>query len=466
MMTQQEADPQVRPRFRRSRIVLTLLAIVLLCLSPLEFRAMRLAAVPNISEPFDVREFGTVSIPEPDNAFVLYEQAASSLTPPSAAVSKDLDQATEEGWTAASADVRAWVESNKTSIETYRLGSERPNFLYHQPLDYRVDITLPVTQELRTLARLARLEASRREDAGDVAGAWALYKAMLRSSRHTGMHGCLIERLVGIAIQATAVGPILRWSARSDVDAQLLAQALGDLRASGQMTVPLSVGIKIEYIVLSHALNHPESLAIDDALKGLETPPGRVWMFMNGEPDLSRRVMCLIVANQLSQCDLPAWERAPITMGGAGLFETDGAGASEPGNLPSAAKIKEWTAQTLIARRIVPAIAQAIQAVTRDEAKQAGLEAALAAQLHYREHRRVPDRIEDLEGKYLPQIPRDPFGKSGQSLRYRREDDGAIIWSIGPDGIDNEGLIEFPRPDQSGDLLFKIEVPQPKETSK
>jgi hypothetical protein len=38
---------------------------------------------------------------------------------------------------------------------------------------------------------------------------------------------------------------------------------------------------------------------------------------------------------------------------------------------------------------------------------------------------------------YLERIPLDPF--DGAPLRYRRLDDGVVIYSVGPDGKDNGG---------------------------
>jgi len=58
----------------------------------------------------------------------------------------------------------------------------------------------------------------------------------------------------------------------------------------------------------------------------------------------------------------------------------------------------------------------------------------------------------------LTNVPLDPF--DGKPLRYRQTETGFHIWSIGPDGIDQNGK---PRPrnssDQAHDLLFTIEFP-------
>jgi hypothetical protein len=66
---------------------------------------------------------------------------------------------------------------------------------------------------------------------------------------------------------------------------------------------------------------------------------------------------------------------------------------------------------------------------------------------------KLPASLADLAGVSL-----DPF--DDQPLRYRQTETGFLIWSIGPDGIDQNGQ---PRPrnssDDAYDLLFTIEFP-------
>jgi hypothetical protein len=61
---------------------------------------------------------------------------------------------------------------------------------------------------------------------------------------------------------------------------------------------------------------------------------------------------------------------------------------------------------------------------------------ALAAYKH--QHARYPDTLTPLIPDYLHRVPLDPFG-NGEPLRYRLRDGKPLLWSIGPDGIDNGG---------------------------
>jgi len=73
---------------------------------------------------------------------------------------------------------------------------------------------------------------------------------------------------------------------------------------------------------------------------------------------------------------------------------------------------------------------------------------AVAAERYRRAHGSWPDALADLTPALLPEVPRDPF--DGQPLRYRRLDDGAVIYSVGPDGQDNNGTLDEKDPLRTG----------------
>jgi hypothetical protein len=58
------------------------------------------------------------------------------------------------------------------------------------------------------------------------------------------------------------------------------------------------------------------------------------------------------------------------------------------------------------------------------------------------EHGRYPQELRELQPRFLPALPKDPYG--GEDFRYRAEDhtpegDGYVLYSVGPDGKDNGG---------------------------
>jgi hypothetical protein len=69
---------------------------------------------------------------------------------------------------------------------------------------------------------------------------------------------------------------------------------------------------------------------------------------------------------------------------------------------------------------------------------------ALACQLHRREHGAFPEKLEGLIGASLDAIPIDPYSPAGEPLRYRRDGEEAVVWSIGENGTDDSGDVDWP----------------------
>ena len=296
-------------------------------------------------------ECGTIRISNGENAFFFYRQAVAKMQPASTTTQKEMGLALDGGWGVAHPDVRKWVEDNTEALELFRQGSECNRALYLQPREYRIDLQLPVVQEMRSLSRIALLEVRRRETAKDSAGMWELYKVVLRASRHPGMHGGIIERLVGVAMHSMAA---LHHSAGQPIHAwthHAIAVGLGRRAGELQIDVPLSVNLKTEFLSLENTLADPQLLLeIDDSFEWLGTRNRAYGLFVMGEPDLSQRILKLAFANLLTQCDLPASQRAPFAPGKLGLFELHSSlPATSHDYLPS--EIEMWGSSSILAWR-------------------------------------------------------------------------------------------------------------------
>lgn len=115
---------------------------------------------------------------------------------------------------------------------------------------------------------------------------------------------------------------------------------------------------------------------------------------------------------------------------------------------------------------LIPAIDKVVFAhlITRMRLQSASL--ALACERYRLKHDDWPDIIEDLIPEYLDKVPQDCFRKA--PLNFRRLPDGIVIYSVGPDGEDNGGLIvrgERPPPKERGvpaneDIGFRLWSPK------
>ena len=97
--------------------------------------------------------------------------------------------------------------------------------------------------------------------------------------------------------------------------------------------------------------------------------------------------------------------------------------------------------------------------------------ASLALESHRTMHGTYPATLEDIDPSLIDTAPRDPF-TDGQPLRYRRDGDGYVLYSIGPNGEDNDGQAMMrpdgpperrylPRDDLTGDLVAGVNVLRP-----
>ncbi len=63
---------------------------------------------------------------------------------------------------------------------------------------------------------------------------------------------------------------------------------------------------------------------------------------------------------------------------------------------------------------------------------------AMALQGYKMEHGNYPDSLEQLCPSFLRHVPDDPFAARG-SLKYRKEGGSYVLYSVGPDGVDDGG---------------------------
>ncbi len=77
-----------------------------------------------------------------------------------------------------------------------------------------------------------------------------------------------------------------------------------------------------------------------------------------------------------------------------------------------------------------------------------------------------PRKLEELVPEYLAKLPTDPF--NGEPLLVGTIPGGLVIYSVGPDLQDNNGLIDDSKPTKEGtDIGFRLwEVPMRRQPAK
>jgi hypothetical protein len=318
-------------------IPLTILAVIVAI--PIVYRSTRFSGILPIDEIVDREVEGRFFVEDDENAFTFYKSAVSMLPPSTGKVlvNEGVEAVrTGRGWAEISPEVRQYLEESQDALAEWKRGTELDEAVYIQVATADFTALIPVTQPLRAFARLAVLQALRDLDEGRPDEAWQWLRAVLRSSRHTGKHGFLIERLVGVALHRMAASSIAAWATHEDVSLADLQSALAEVREIQKLTAPNSDSLKAEYMTSTNTISRAHILRevvnyarqIPDGLEG-------GYLFVNGEPQLSRVLMRHVFANYLSQCDLPPFERQ-LAGSGLGLYLPTGKESPplmEPGKL-------------------------------------------------------------------------------------------------------------------------------------
>jgi hypothetical protein len=322
-----------RSRGWRRRGLLALYVSIGLVVGVLGWREASLWRLPRAPEPFDLVAYGRVEVPDADNAMVAYRAVVArsgGLATPGYETTSNAAWDVSD-WSAAEPGVRRWAEDHRAALAAWLPANDRPDALLVQPEELRITTNLEPVPSLRSYVRLALLEGSRLEGAGDPAGAWRMYRAALRASRHAGRHGGLIQRLIGNSILGRSRPRVESWIGRPDVTPELLHRAIADVEACRAMTSPASETVRAEYVSARAA-------AADVATWSTLTDAGpyantrwynqlRVgrWAsrFLRREPERSARVLRLIAAGYLAQCDRPRAERARLRFPSGPIYDHD-----------------------------------------------------------------------------------------------------------------------------------------------
>jgi hypothetical protein len=412
--------------FRSRRRVLTASAVLLATIAtPVVWWFIQLMGLPDIGDPFDVEAYRSITIPDDRNAFVLYREATARLVrrgPSGPPQDRGIDL--QSSWSKADPRLRHWVEENREAMEIYRRGAERPDAIASPD-----DRMIP---DFRALFWLAMLEASRLEEQGDMAGAWVWYRTALRSTYHLGCRGLLIHRLVADRLRGLALLPrVGTWSANSRTTRALVRHALDEAVACQSLAASDVYSINVEYPLLVRLHDSPKNPGRDEMISrvnamisngdyGVELRRMQwlldAWRFWRREPERSRRVIRLAIANWLAYYELPPERRPKPDHNVPGPFEFYTFGPEVPANARalSPQALDRWMESSIDARPILEIFDPRV--IHRKEQRgYRALVVLLAIELHRRDYGTIPLRDEELVGPYLKELPDDGLGGAGDA---------------------------------------------------
>jgi hypothetical protein len=277
-----------------------------------------LNGLPDIGAPFDVAEFRAFRIPDERNAFTFKHRAWEKLTPVRGLVwgrgaSPD---GLKFSWSIANPSWRVWTLENREALELFLQGAEQAD-ASHPAGDPTSD------QDTQLLITLPLLEASRRQEGGDMGGAWGCYRGFLRMATHFRRRGSTWERCGARRANPWLLRRLTDWAADPRTTLPQLHTALEEvLRNEPDPNWDL-FAIKYGYLEILNAMERPVptsarqeyvgewtfrlgDMALSPRMAGYLEAGRR---FLRREPERSRRVLRLLCSNYLAHAE--ARERPP-----------------------------------------------------------------------------------------------------------------------------------------------------------
>jgi hypothetical protein len=412
--TSERADASLRvSKTRRTlRVVLASMFLAVAAVgSVLIWQFTTLSGLPDIGDPFDVEKYARIEIPADENAYTFYRRAfkmTEGINCPRSMSGNYSD------WNLISAEELKYLEDSRAALAVWLEGTKRNRAVYIQPGEATFETVLPVTQESRNFARRMNLQAFKLQHEGDLTGSWTWLRANLRTGRHIGMNGFVIERLVGNAIFATASMQVKLWADDPRVDAKMLRVAMDDVLALDALDRSPSQMARAEYFSAMTAFRDQET---SERMLPFATPaPPQTWKqkmsdrisrliaSFRHEPERSRRVTRLIIANLLAACDLAPDERKQrIRQFGKLTLYAPAEGAPTTISPEALARWNETTRYARVFQSDWMNVEK--NALARDETSRASLLVHLAEQLYKREKGHEPKSVDELIGPYLKTLP-------------------------------------------------------------
>jgi hypothetical protein len=379
-------------------------------------------------------------------------------------IQEQVSTAIRRPWTAEEFPQLAdWLAANEKPLDGIAKGVRRPH--YFVPLvaaDGKnagglVGLILGDAQLGRALASALAIRATLRVGEGKPDAAWADVMACFRLARHLARKGSLIEGLVAVAVDAIGQRAATTLLDRPGVTARQLAGCLRDLRSLPPMPSAADAYEGGERLVSMDSFqtilrtgaglagvpgvpNNAQDLDADTLLRRANQFFDRLVANLK-EPDRSKReaaldrleadLNALVAARQKGERPIPG--------------ETEAHGAAR------------GVAEVLV-KLVIPAVRRTQAAVDRSAAGHHTLQVAFALAAYQRDHASYPKGLDALAPKYLDKVPGDLF--TGQPLVYRPTRDGFVLYSLGPNGKDDEG--RRPDDDPKGDDLG-VRVPLPRK---
>ena len=431
----------------------------------------RVAEVPDVGEPFDVRGYlASLPTPEENEAGRLIHLAAAEFAdrrkaigepskparPPApeapapgvpenieASLDDSLNQVLDNGWSAGTPELSRWLDQMFAGewVNHLRQAATLPLGVVEDPRTLTRWTPMPTANACREIANVIRVRAAQLQAQGDHAGALDQLDLVLALSRHLRHQTVYLAYLIGLAIERAALLDLDRWLDQRGPKPDLLRRALEVLNRHEAATPPPTQYVKAEYLVARRTLQDPTDwhYGFRNGAHRAEAHSEAALMFASlqtpWEQERARRLMNLVFAHSLRIAESDYWQ--------VYTPPEQRADYAQPPSFPKSFGDLLRTSRPaiffihgvfVIPQHDTPALARVHAARLR-----------VALALYQVEQGRPAETLDELVPRYLDALPTDPY--SGRPFRYRVSQGEYLDWdpTIAPDGPDS-GFRPVPPP--------------------
>ncbi len=288
----------------------------------------------------------------------------------------------------------------------------------------------PAMEQTREIARLGHYDASLRANEKDFDGALESCRAILCAGRANEPCCTLIQLLGRIAVDSVCLGQVER------------VLALGEPSEASLEATQKLLEDELAQPLFSQSLRGERALSYWLMETTYKTHPGQVILLNIGaawsaKTDLGTKIALILqspMGGSLEANEAASLENLTELIRISKQPEPEQDAAFDKVDALS----KDWRQPSLF-RMMLPSLLKVREAYLRGQGRMRAAVAAIAAERYRRKHGTWPAKLEELVPAELAQAPTDPF--DGKPLRMRKIDDGLVLYSIGPDKVDDGGQV-------------------------
>ena len=380
----------------------------------------KLAELHKQGEPVTMKEVAPPEIADEQNAAVLYEEAFKEYEEAGADAGARIAQLLRPRplEPAELEEARELVKQVQPVVKKLREAGYRTScrFTLNYDVEPACNMILKHLSRLQASARLLALSSKVNLGQGKPDEALVDYEAILRLGHASDREPLVISMLVGIACRGIARKPVMAVLDDSEPSAEALRKVLDSLG---------DVDDRSPYLA---AMRGERCMGISVLKFVFQNPDERIPMFLEPKLKGTKVTVSGLYTDALHYLELMESE---VTLSRKPWHQSKADWEKIDHDLQE--KATDYPLTTVLGSTLSKTAQIYDRAVAVDGVSQL----AVALRLYRLKHGQYPEKLTALVPEVLKKLPTDPF--SGKDYEYRREGKGFVVYSIGDDGVDNNG---------------------------